>query len=108
MFNKHLIPNAQNLQEGKALNIKVAEYDLLITKYEGKLRAYQNLCPHQNKRLHWSSEDSLDDGGDYLKCHHHGALFSPKDGSCITGPCQGAALKKATIGIEKGNYYLLA
>jgi len=107
VFNKHLIPDAQNLSEGKALNIKVADYDFLITKYEGKLLAYENLCPHQNKQLNWSSTEAVNEDGDYLKCHHHGALFSPRDGSCITGPCQGGQLKKVTIGMEKGNCYLL-
>ncbi|MEO9273984.1 Rieske 2Fe-2S domain-containing protein [Marinomonas sp. 5E14-1] len=107
MFKKHLIPNAHNLPEGRALNIKVAENDFLITKHQGRIIAYENLCPHQNRQLNWSSEEVLDEDGDYLKCHHHGALFSPKDGACITGPCQGSQLKKATIGIEQGECYLL-
>jgi nitrite reductase/ring-hydroxylating ferredoxin subunit len=107
VFNKHLIPNTQNLPEGKALNITIEEYSFLVTKQQGKIIAYENLCPHQKKPLDDASESALDAEGDYLKCHHHGALFSPQDGSCITGPCQGSHLKKATIGIEQGNCYLL-
>ncbi|NVK73142.1 (2Fe-2S)-binding protein [Marinomonas sp. CT5] len=107
MFNKHLIPNAQNLPEGKALTIKVEKYNFLITKQKGQILAYENSCPHQNKPLNKLAEQALDEGGDYLKCHHHGALFSPSDGSCITGPCQGSHLKKAIVGIEQGNCYLL-
>ncbi|WP_110577148.1 MULTISPECIES: Rieske 2Fe-2S domain-containing protein [Marinomonas] len=107
MFNKYLIPDAQNLPEGKALNIKVAEYNFLVTKQQGQILAYENLCPHQKKQLSCSSNTTLDEGGDYLKCHHHGALFSPIDGTCITGPCQGSHLKKATVGMEQGNCYLL-
>lgn len=106
MFNKHLIPNTQNLSEGQALNIKVEKYDFLITKQQGQIIAYQNNCPHQNKPLNTMTEKALDDGGDYLKCHH-GALLSPQNGSCITGLCQGSHLKRATVGIEKGNCYLL-
>ncbi|NLQ18248.1 Rieske (2Fe-2S) protein [Marinomonas sp. M1K-6] len=107
MFNKHLIPDAQNLPEGKALNVKVEDYDFLITKQQGQIIAYENLCPHQNKKLTWSTENTLEDEGDYLKCHHHGALFSPKDGTCITGPCQGSHLKKVIVGMEQGHCYLL-
>ncbi|TYL47202.1 Rieske (2Fe-2S) protein [Marinomonas sp. IMCC 4694] len=107
MFNKHLIPNAQNLPEGKALNIEVEKYRFVVTKQQGKIIAYENLCPHQKKPLHGASDSVLDDDEDYLKCHHHGALFSPLDGTCITGPCQGSHLKKATVGIEQGNCYLL-
>lgn len=107
MFNKHLIPNTQSLSEGQALNIKVEKYDFLITKQQGQIIAYKNNCPHQNKPLNSSAEKALDNEGDYLKCHHHGALFSPKDGSCITGPCQGSHLKRAIVGMEQGNCYLL-
>lgn len=107
MFNKYLIPDAQNLPEGKALSIKVEKYNFLVTKQQGQILAFENLCPHQKKQLNWSDDLALDEEGDYLKCHHHGALFSPVDGTCITGPCQGSQLKKATVGIEQGNCYLL-
>jgi len=107
VFNKHLIPNTQHLPEGKALNITIEKYSFLVTKQKGQIIAYENLCPHQKKPLNWSSELVLDEEGDYLKCHHHGALFSPQDGTCITGPCLGSHLKKAIVGMEQGNCYLL-
>lgn len=107
VFIKHLIPNAQDLPEGQALNITVEKYNFLVTKQQGRVIAFENRCPHQNKPLNASSDEVFDEDHDYLKCHHHGALFSPLDGSCITGPCQGNHLKKATIGIEQGNCYLL-
>jgi nitrite reductase/ring-hydroxylating ferredoxin subunit len=107
VFNKYLIPNAHNLPEGQALNITVEQSNFLITKQQGQIIAFENICPHQNKPLNWSSESVLDDESDYLQCHHHGALFSPSDGVCITGPCQGSQLKKATVGIEQGHCYLL-
>jgi|TARA_R110000744_G_scaffold213189_1_gene332109 nitrite reductase/ring-hydroxylating ferredoxin subunit len=107
VFNKHLIPNTQNLPEGKALNITVEKYNFLVTKQKGQIIVYENLCPHQKKPLNCSSDSVLDEKGDYLKCHHHGALFSPLDGTCIIGPCIGSHLKKATVGIEQGNCYLL-
>jgi nitrite reductase/ring-hydroxylating ferredoxin subunit len=107
VFNKYLIPNAHDLPEGKALNIKIEEYNFLVTKQQGQILAYENLCPHQKKQLNWSDNLALDEEGDYLQCHHHGALFSPSDGVCITGPCQGSQLKKATVGMEQGNCYLL-
>jgi nitrite reductase/ring-hydroxylating ferredoxin subunit len=107
VFNKYLIPNAHDLPEGKALSIKIEEYNFLVTKQQGQILAYENLCPHQKKQLNWSDNLALDEEGDYLQCHHHGALFSPSDGVCITGPCQGSQLKKATVGMEQGNCYLL-
>ncbi|MDB4837782.1 Rieske 2Fe-2S domain-containing protein [Marinomonas sp.] len=107
MFQKILIPDAKTLSEGKAINIQVADLGFLITKQKGQIIAYKYLCPHQNKHLNGSEETSLDDAGDYAKCSHHGALFSLQDGRCITGPCQGSFLTKATLGIEQGDCYLL-
>ncbi len=107
MFNKHLIPNVENLPEGQALSVNIEQHNFLITKYDGQILAYKNLCPHQNKPLSHSTDCAFDGDGDYLKCTHHGALFSPKDGTCITGPCQGSQLAKATVGMHQGDCYLL-
>jgi len=107
MFDKHLIPNAQDLSEGSTLHFQTDRTDFVIVKQKGELFAYENRCPHQKRSLNCSAEPFLDEEGDYLKCHHHGALFTPTDGQCIAGPCQGKALKRATLGVEKGNFYLL-
>jgi len=107
MFYRHLIPNAQRLSEGKALHFKVNQSEFVIIKQQGELRAYENRCPHQKRALNCHTEEIFDDDGDYIKCHHHGALFSPNDGQCIAGPCQGKTLKKATLGVEKGNFYIV-
>lgn len=107
MFKKHLIANIEDLSEGKALNLNVADCHLVITKHQNEIIAYENQCPHQNKPLSDVGQSPYDQDGDYLKCDHHGALFSPATGACITGPCQGNHLKRVTIGIEKGRCYLL-
>ena len=107
MFYKHLIPNAQLLSEGKALHFKAEQNEFVIVRQKGELHAYENRCPHQKRALNCQTEHFFDEGGDYIKCHHHGALFSPRDGQCVAGPCQGKMLKKATVGVEKGNFYLL-
>ncbi|MCV2403848.1 Rieske (2Fe-2S) protein [Marinomonas sp. C2222] len=107
MFHKYLIPNTSKLGEGEVQALQLANQDLLITKQQGQIIVYKNLCPHQNKRLNWSSTAPLDEDGDYIQCDHHGALFSLQDGCCITGPCSGMALQKEILGIEQGNYYLL-
>lgn len=107
MFYKYLIPDATTLAEGKAMHFTNERGEFLITKQGGQLVAYENCCPHQHKPLNCKSGQCLDEDGDYIKCHHHGALFSPHNGQCITGPCQGHGLKKATLGVEQGKIYLL-
>lgn len=81
--------------------------DFIIVKQQGDLLAYENQCPHQSRSLNYSNGSFFDEDGDYLRCKHHGALFSPKDGQCIAGPCQGKSLKRAILGVEEGNFYLL-
>lgn len=107
MFYKHLIPNAKYLTEGNSLHFQAKHADFVIVKQQGTLLAYENRCPHQKRSLSSDSERFFDDDGDYLKCRHHGALFTPSDGQCIVGPCQGKTLKRATIGLEEGDFYLL-
>ena len=107
MFHKHLVPNAKYLTEGNSLHFEAAHTGFVIVKQQGKLFAYENRCPHQRRSPSCHTEPFFDEEGDYLRCRHHGALFTPTDGQCIAGPCQGKSLKRATLGVEQGNFYLL-
>ncbi|WP_275667846.1 Rieske (2Fe-2S) protein [Marinobacter salexigens] len=55
-------------------------------------RAYLNRCPHMGVELNWKPGRFMDSDNLFLQCSTHGALFKPKDGECIAGPCQGDAL----------------
>ncbi len=70
----------------------VGARSLLLVRWTGETRAYLNSCPHQGVRLDWQPGVFLDVEGRHLMCSMHGALFAPRDGHCVSGPCQGAAL----------------
>ena len=60
-------------------------------------RAYVNRCPHMGIELNWVPGRFMDTDNLFLQCSTHGALFKPRDGECIAGPCQGDALTALDI-----------
>ncbi|HDZ38783.1 MAG TPA: Rieske (2Fe-2S) protein [Marinobacter sp.] len=65
-------------------------------------RAYLNQCPHMGIELNWAPGRFMDADNLFLQCSTHGALFKPRDGECIAGPCQGDALTELDIRESNG------
>lgn len=63
---------------------------------DGSLRVFANVCRHQMIPLDARAPDPADgvmtDDKRYLLCHAHGAIYRPRDGLCVSGPCAGASL----------------
>jgi len=68
-----------------------------VIRYGGEVFAFVNRCPHLGTQLDWQEGEFFDVGGLYLVCSTHGALFEPRSGSCVAGPCVGAALERLAI-----------
>lgn len=64
--------------------------------------AYLNRCPHLGIELNWLPGRFLDIDGCFIQCATHGALFTPEDGHCIAGPCQGDALTPLPVQVKEG------
>ncbi|HKL52612.1 MAG TPA: Rieske (2Fe-2S) protein [Wenzhouxiangellaceae bacterium] len=75
---------------------------LVITRQQGTPRAWLNVCPHAGRALNWGPDKFLTDESGRLVCAAHGAVFEPADGACISGPCQGAALRAFDVVEEDG------
>jgi nitrite reductase/ring-hydroxylating ferredoxin subunit len=75
-------------------------------RYDGIARAFVNRCPHQGTELDWQPGKFFEEAGLYLICSTHGAMFRPESGSCIAGPCQGAALEPVPIEERDGEILL--
>ncbi|MBL1272378.1 MAG: Rieske 2Fe-2S domain-containing protein [Oceanospirillales bacterium] len=60
-------------------------------------KAYLNKCPHMGVELNCMPGRFMDTDNLFLQCSTHGALFKPRDGECIAGPCQGDALTALDI-----------
>ncbi len=74
----------------------------IVIAFDGQIYAYQNACPHRGTELDWQPGEVFDETGLYLICATHGAIFQPKTGVCISGPCRGAHLLPITVAVENG------
>ena len=93
---------AKTLATGTArqLTVRVAKDDTQVRlldifvcrDLEGRLRAFENYCPHAGGPLNMLPDRFFTRDGTALLCTSHGAKFSPTDGECFHGPCAGKAL----------------
>ena len=68
---------------------------------------YVNRCPHMGTELDWQPGEFFDLAGLYLVCSTHGAIFEPKTGLCVAGPCRGASLEPLQVREQGGEVFLL-
>lgn len=63
-------------------------WEMFIVRHQHQIYGYVNSCPHARAPLDWQPDHFLDDSGQYIQCANHLALFSIKDGACVSGPCR--------------------
>lgn len=80
---------------------------LIATRLHGRPRAWRNICPHQGRPLNFAPDRFLTDQENRLVCAHHGAVFEPDSGICISGPCQRAELSALAV-FERGEEVYVA
>jgi NADPH-dependent 2,4-dienoyl-CoA reductase/sulfur reductase-like enzyme/nitrite reductase/ring-hydroxylating ferredoxin subunit len=83
-YQKVLLAGFENLEDGQMKEFKYAEgkdKSILITKYEGKLRAVSNYCPHFGAPLHTGVMIDR-----VVKCPWHGASFDVVTGKTDISP----------------------
>ncbi len=98
--------------EGQALGRRVhladgRELDLILVRWQGRVHAWENRCPHTGVNLEWLPDQFFDPEGRHLQCATHGALFRPDDGYCIFGPCAGLALTPVAVAERNGALFLI-
>jgi nitrite reductase/ring-hydroxylating ferredoxin subunit len=76
-------------------------------RHRGEVSAFVNRCPHAGTELDWQPGEFFEETGLYLICSTHGALFEPKNGFCVAGPCRGASLQPLDIRERDGGIFLL-
>jgi nitrite reductase/ring-hydroxylating ferredoxin subunit len=96
------ICNSEDLAErGKAVVWDVTQWGrparAFALRFEGRVVAYRNACPHTGGELDWNERDFLDADGQLIVCATHGALFEPASGRCVAGPCRGATLEAVAV-----------
>lgn len=79
-----------------------------VVRHDGRVYAYVNRCAHRGVELDWEPGQFFDRAGRYLICATHGALYEPKNGGCVGGPCGGGLVKLPVIEKNNGVYLLAA
>ena len=69
---------------------------------DGGLYAYHNTCPHRAVTLNWNPHQFLDGEQHFIQCAMHGALFNPRDGLCVHGPCLHQRLQALPVRLDAG------
>jgi nitrite reductase/ring-hydroxylating ferredoxin subunit len=76
------------------------ELRVFVIRWQGRLLAYENACPHAGVSLDWTPDRFFDRNGELLICALHGARFRPDDGLCVAGPCRGLRLTALAIELD--------
>ena len=74
----------------------------LLVRWEGRLHAFRNLCPHWSTPLDEYGGEILDPAIGELVCQTHGARFELDSGNCVSGPCVGDSLQKLRVELGEG------
>ena len=90
-----------------ALQAASGEVQAFAIRHRGIAAAYVNRCPHAGTELDWQPGEFFEEAKLYLICSTHGALFEPKNGFCVAGPCRGASLQPLDVGERDGGIFLL-
>ena len=100
------------LPEGRVVLIDAPgqplEAALLIVRRGDQVVGFVNQCPHMGFTLDWKPERIALDGGAFLRCVHHNAVFRAADGVCVSGPCPGERLTPVPVEIVDGEVRLAA
>jgi naringenin degradation protein FdeD len=80
---------------------------VFVIRWQGRLHAYRNQCPHVGAPIDWPENRFFDRDGRYLMCGMHGAVFRPEDGLCIEGPCQGRSLAPIALRFDQDDIFMV-
>ena len=104
------IARSGELQAGQTKLVKIRlrgeEVESILLRTTEGYHSYVNRCRHLAVPLDWGDGEVMDDSGTLFLCRTHGALFRPKDGLCVSGPCQGLSLFQVDITVRDDAVYL--
>lgn len=83
------------------------EEPAFVIRFRGQVAAYINRCAHVGVELDWEPGEFFDYSKVYLICATHGALYSPLDGRCLGGRCNGRGLTALPVEERDGAIYLV-
>ena len=106
MPERHVVCRFDELPEPGARGFSfpgaVIPDEWFLVRYEDRVYAYRNLCPHAGRFLNWKEDAFLTKDRTLIMCAGHGALFDPKHGGCIAGAALGQKLESLAVTVEDG------
>lgn len=101
---------ASELQErGKAVVFDVLLWRetarAFALRFEGRPVAYVNRCAHVPTEMDWQPGEFLDDSREWIICSIHGAVYDPRNGRCVGGPCLRGRLIEVPVAERDGKVY---
>ncbi|MBC8044478.1 MAG: Rieske 2Fe-2S domain-containing protein [Rhizobacter sp.] len=85
-----------------------AKTEGFVIRFQGEFFAYINRCPHTAQPLDEDRDGMFNADHSHLYCDEHAALFNPRTGVCVSGPCPIGPLTKLPIAVQDGIIYLVA
>ncbi len=97
----------ENSARGFTIEPPGGRLQVLLVRWNNRLHAYVNRCPHTGVNLDWVPDRFLDHSGTWLQCATHGALFRIHDGFCVHGPCAGQSLQPVPVDERNGELFAI-
>ena len=105
------IADEADLVEGSSVKfrfIRRGKYvDAFVVRFQGNLLAFENKCRHLPVSLDYGDNQFFSRDGKHLLCQTHGALYEPKSGLCVRGPCEGESLFPLKLNVRDGSIWLV-
>lgn len=98
--------SADLVEGGRGVRFEIEQQPCFLVRYCGEVHAFFNRCGHLPVELDWQEGEFFDDSGLYLICATHGALYSPANGRCLGGRCNGKGLQAIAVIEIDGQIFL--
>jgi nitrite reductase/ring-hydroxylating ferredoxin subunit len=108
---RYLVARAEEIAPGESrkfmLPIEGVDEECFVINFRGEFHAYVNRCRHIPIPMDWVDNHFFAEGGRYLMCQTHGALYQPASGECLAGPTGacGKYLFGVPLEVERGLIY---
>lgn len=91
-----------DIPDNGSKEFEVNGHALFAVRQRDQVYIYRNNCPHTGLPLNWQPDQFMDYDKRFIQCAIHAAIFEPKTGLCVSGPCYGDILENIPCLIDRG------